>query len=148
MLRDYGSPLHPNPSAADYLFIPLIGSVVAIGGYVLAKTGLVVLSSAKGDTLLSPYMISLVGIISGLLAKEVVETISTRGRKILLGATQPAPQDGGGTTVDAKPRLQQVATVVGRREPPEETRWHKSDTPRRACGLMNRATSKAVIRVV
>jgi hypothetical protein len=103
VLRDYGSPLHPNPSAADYLFIPLIGSVVAIGGYVLAKTGLVVLSSAKGDTLLSPYMISLVGIISGLLAKEVVETISTRGRKILLGATQPAPQDGGGTTVDAKP---------------------------------------------
>jgi hypothetical protein len=84
LLRDYGSSLHTDPSPKDYLFIPLIGAVVAIGGYVLAKTGLLVLSStAQGETSLSPFMISLVGIISGLLAKEVIETIAASGHKIL-----------------------------------------------------------------
>ena len=47
LLRDYGSSLHPDPSSKDYLFIPLIGTVVAIGGYVLAKTGLLLLSTKK-----------------------------------------------------------------------------------------------------
>jgi hypothetical protein len=65
------------------LLIPLIGAVVSIGGYVLAKTGLLLLSSARGESSLSPFMISLVGIISGLLAKEVIDTISARGRTIL-----------------------------------------------------------------
>ena len=46
LLRDYGAADHPNPTAGEYIFIPLIGAVVAIGGYVLAKTGLLLLSSA------------------------------------------------------------------------------------------------------
>jgi hypothetical protein len=83
LLRDYGSSAHPNPSAKDYLIIPLIGAVVAIGGYILAKTGLLLLSSTKEETSLSPYMISLVGIVSGLLAKEVIERIAESGRTIL-----------------------------------------------------------------
>jgi hypothetical protein len=92
LLRDYGAADHPNPAAGEYFFIPLIGAVVAIGGYVLAKTGLLLLSSARGETSLSPFMISLVGIVSGLLAKEVIDTISARGRKIFAnqdGATKP-----------------------------------------------------------
>src|ERR1700685_454293 len=95
MLRDYGSSLQPNPSTKDYVFLPLRGTVVAIGGYVLAKTGLLLLSSTKDETSLSPYMISLVGIISGLLAKEVIETISTSGRSILQRSAGGAPQGGG-----------------------------------------------------
>jgi hypothetical protein len=83
LLRDYGAADHPNPTAGEYLLIPLIGAVVSIGGYVLAKTGLLLLSSARGESSLSPFMISLVGIISGLLAKEVIDTISARGRTIL-----------------------------------------------------------------
>src|SRR5262249_3427223 len=39
LLRDYGDATRPSPSARDYLVIPLIGLVVAIGGYILAKTG-------------------------------------------------------------------------------------------------------------
>ena len=79
LLRDYGARDHPNPTAGEYVLIPLIGAVVAIGGYVLAKTGLLLLSSTRGETSLSPFMISLVGIVSGLLAKEVIDTIAARG---------------------------------------------------------------------
>jgi hypothetical protein len=85
LLRDYGAAGHANPAAGEYFFIPLIGAVVAIGGYVLAKTGLLLLSSSQAETSLSPFMISMVGIVSGLLAKEVIDTISARGRKILSG---------------------------------------------------------------
>lgn len=83
LLRDYGAADHPNPTAGEYFFIPLIGAVVAIGGYVLAKTGLLLLSSAHGESSLSPFMVSLVGIVSGLLAKEVIDTIAARGHKLL-----------------------------------------------------------------
>ena len=85
LLRDYGVPDQPNPTSAQYVLIPLIGTVVAIAGDVLAKSGLLLLSSGGADSSLSPFMISLVGIVSGLLAKEVIETISTRGRNMLSG---------------------------------------------------------------
>lgn len=91
LLRDYGAADHPNPTTGEYFIIPLIGAVVAIGGYVLAKTGLLLLSSSRSESSLSPFMISLVGIVSGLLAKEVIDTIADRGRKMLHG------QDGATT---------------------------------------------------
>lgn len=94
LLRDYGAADHPNPTAGEYLLIPMIGAVVSIGGYVLAKTGLLLLSSARGESSLSPFMISLVGIVSGLLAKEVIDTISARGRAILSGQDGAAKRQG------------------------------------------------------
>jgi hypothetical protein len=85
LLRDYGTADHANPTEVEYFFIPLIGAVVAIGGYVLAKVGLLLLSSPNGESSLSPFMISMVGIVSGLLAKEVIDTIAARGRRMLAG---------------------------------------------------------------
>jgi len=85
ILRDYGAADQTSPSTKDYFLIPLIGSIIAIGGYILAKTGLLLLSSTKGETSLSPFMIGLVGMISGLLAKEVIDQIAVYGRSILKG---------------------------------------------------------------
>lgn len=65
ILRDYGDPTRKDPSPRDYFFIPLIGAVIAIGGYILAKTGLLLLSSTSGETSLSPFMIGLVGMYRG-----------------------------------------------------------------------------------
>jgi len=99
LLRDYGAADHQNPTAGEYFIIPLIGAVVAIGGYVLAKSGLLLLSSVRSESSLSPFMISLVGIVSGLLAKEVIDTIADRGRKMLHGqdgATKPQGENGVG----------------------------------------------------
>jgi hypothetical protein len=83
ILREYGNPNIEDPAARDYFVVPLIGAVVSIGGYILAKTGLLLLSSAKGEASLSPFMVGLVGIVSGLLAKEVIDRIATVGRNIL-----------------------------------------------------------------
>jgi hypothetical protein len=83
ILRTYGDPDQSNPPLKDYFLVPMIGAVVSIGGYILAKTGLLLLSSSKDETSLSPFMIGLVGIISGLLAKEVVNRISVFGHDIL-----------------------------------------------------------------
>lgn len=107
LLRDYGDPSQPNPMARDYLIVPLIGGVVGIGGYVLAKTGLLLLSSTRDAASVSPFMIGLVGIISGLLAREMIDAIAEAGRKMLkpgeasstltvtatATATQPAPHE-------------------------------------------------------
>lgn len=83
LLREYGDPSRSNPQPKDYFFIPLIGLVVAIGGYVLAKTGLLLLSSSKDETSLSPFMVSLVGLISGLMVKDVIDAIARAGSKIV-----------------------------------------------------------------
>jgi hypothetical protein len=83
LLRDYGATDHPNPTTAEYFLIPLIGAVVAIGGYVLAKAGLLLLSTGGNESSLSPFMIGLVGMVSGLLAREVIDTIALRGRNLL-----------------------------------------------------------------
>ena len=82
ILRDYGDVKRHSPSPRDYFFLPLIGAVVAVGGYVLAKTGLLLLSSTRGETSLSPFMIGLVGIVSGLLAREVIDSLAGTGRKL------------------------------------------------------------------
>jgi hypothetical protein len=92
LLRDYGDPARDNPGDAVYFFIPLIGLVVAIGGYILAKTGLLLLSSAKEETSLSPFMIGLVGIISGLLAKDVIDALARAGKNIVQEGPEP-PDD-------------------------------------------------------
>lgn len=83
ILRDYGDPARKDPSLRDSFVIPLIGAVAAIGGYVLAKTGLLLLSSTKGEISLSPFLIGLVGMVSGILAKEGVDKIAEYGREIL-----------------------------------------------------------------
>jgi hypothetical protein len=95
ILRDYHAADRSNPSSKDYFFVPLIGAVVGIGGYILAKTGLLLLSSTKGETSLSPFMIGLVGMVSGLLAKEVVDKIAEYGRDMLKSKREQPGQGGG-----------------------------------------------------
>jgi len=85
LLRDYGDTARANPQPRDYFFIPLIGMVVAIGGYILAKTGLLLLSSTKQESSLSAFVIGLVGIVSGLLAREVIDAIARAGGNLIRG---------------------------------------------------------------
>jgi hypothetical protein len=91
LLRDYGDANRPNPTPSDYFVIPLIGLVVAIGGYVVSKTGLMLLSSTREDASLSPFMVALLGIVSGLLAKEVIDALARAGAKMVANA---APATG------------------------------------------------------
>lgn len=81
LLREYGNKNIDNPAPNDYLIVPLIGVVVSIGGFVAAKAGALLLSSSK-DASLSPFTIGLVGVISGLMAKEVIDSIRLFGIKM------------------------------------------------------------------
>lgn len=101
LFRDYGDQNYPNPGDGDYFVVPLVGAVVAMCGYVLAKTGVLAMSSAREDTSLSPFMISFVGIVSGLLAREVIDCIAAQGRKLLQGQGAQATGRAGGARVPA-----------------------------------------------
>ena len=94
LLRDYGDPNRLNPASSDYFFVPLIGLVVAIGGYVLARTGLLLLSTTKEEASLSPYMVGLVGIISGLLAKDVIDALARAGANIVSNQNRDTTRTG------------------------------------------------------
>ena len=104
VLRDYGSKTSDNPNPQDYFVIPMIGAVVAIGGYILAKTGLLVLSSSRDQASVSPFTISLVGIVSGLLAKEVIDKIAESGRNMLKAKPDAGGNDAAQPPADAPPK--------------------------------------------
>jgi hypothetical protein len=95
LLREYGDRSKENPTDRDYLFVPLIGLVVAIGGYVLAKAGLLLLSSTRDEPSLGPFVIALVGIVSGLMAKEVIDAISRAGANLLNRKRAAASRQAG-----------------------------------------------------
>ena len=71
-------------SIGYYIFRPFLGSITALSIYVLAKAGVLVVSnpvnSDFGDAL-SPFFVSFIGIISGLLAEQAVETIQRTGKQ-------------------------------------------------------------------
>lgn len=114
LLRDYGDAARPSPQESDYFFIPLIGLVVAIGGYILAKTGLLLLSTGKEEASLSPFMIGLVGIISGLTVREMIDALARAGSGLLAkkgaegGGAGAAGQDGAGDAAVGDPAARRL----------------------------------------
>jgi hypothetical protein len=113
ILRDYGDPRSRNPTPGEYFFIPLIGLVVGIGGYVLAKTGLLLLSTKKEEASLSPFMIGLVGIVSGLLAKDVIDALGRAGTRIVNNPPQQnTGQPGLGTPGGSPPAGGNIASAT------------------------------------
>ena len=65
-----------------FLFRPMLGFIVAITVFILVHAGVLVVatpSTQSADSTLSPYFVSFLGIISGLLAQNAVETIQNTG---------------------------------------------------------------------
>ena len=113
-----------SPEASEYFFIPLIGLVVAIGGYILAKTGLLLLSTAKDEASLSPFMIGLVGIISGLLAKDVIDALARTGKKIVQGESGEEGSDG---SPPARPNQSNLTNMAAGRDEPDRAKTRIDD---------------------
>lgn len=67
---------------AYYAFRPFLGAITALSVFILAKAGVLIISTpaqgAEGATL-SPYFISFIGIISGMLADSALDTIQRAG---------------------------------------------------------------------
>lgn len=71
-----------NESLANYFFFPLLGAVTAFAVYILAKAGVLIIadtgSGGRGGSL-SPYFISFIGLVSGMLADNALDTIQRVG---------------------------------------------------------------------
>jgi hypothetical protein len=66
-----------------YVFRPFLGAITALSVYILAKAGVLIVSTpadASSGVGLSPFFVSFLGIISGLLAEQALDTIQTAGR--------------------------------------------------------------------
>ncbi|OCP06539.1 MULTISPECIES: hypothetical protein [unclassified Ensifer] len=78
------------PKSSHFLIRPMLGAIIAIVVFVLLKAGvLVVTDSAKlGEAApLNPFFIAFVGIVSGLLSENALETVRGVGQTWLRGGT-------------------------------------------------------------
>ena len=69
-------------SGSYYIFRPILGAVTGLVVYVLAKAGVLVValpSNSGNAAQLSPFFVSFLGIISGMLAEEALDTIRKTG---------------------------------------------------------------------
>ena len=73
-------------SWAVFLFRPLLGVVSALAIYILARAGVLVVSDSgqsAGNAGLSPFFVSFLAIISGLLAESAISNIREAGKNFL-----------------------------------------------------------------
>lgn len=73
-----------NKSYNMYFFRPFLGMIIALAMYVMVKSGQSILSN-NGEGVLSPYMISFLGIISGMLSEQAYKKIASTGNQLLNG---------------------------------------------------------------
>lgn len=78
-----------------YVFRPFLGAITALSVYILAKAGVLIVST-PADTgsgaALSPFFVSFLGIVSGLLAEQALDTIQTAGRNWFSASPQGGPE--------------------------------------------------------
>ena len=75
---------HSNMRCSMYIFRPFLGMIVALAMFVMVKSG----QSTFGDTsseMLSPFMISFLGIISGMLAEQAYQRLVITGTSVING---------------------------------------------------------------
>lgn len=69
-----------------YVFRPVLGAITALAVFIVAKAGVIVVSDAsftQSGAPLSPFFISFLAIVSGLLANAAVNSIKKAGQKVL-----------------------------------------------------------------
>jgi hypothetical protein len=80
-----------NQSFNMYFFRPFLGMIIALAMYVMVKSGQsTFFDNVEGD--LSPFLISFLGIISGMLAEQAYQRIAATGTQMLNGASGPAQE--------------------------------------------------------
>ena len=80
--RDGASEGEPKGTPSYYLFRPFLGAITALAVYILAKAGVLVISAPSSEESgadLSPFFVSFLGIVSGLLAEQALDTIQKAG---------------------------------------------------------------------
>ncbi|MFT5701289.1 MAG: hypothetical protein ACI8ZB_004180 [Desulforhopalus sp.] len=70
-----------------YFFRPFLGMIVALAMYVMVKSGLSSIADSNNSGDLSPFLISFLGIVSGMLSEQAYKRIETTGNKMLADNT-------------------------------------------------------------
>lgn len=123
-------PVNLNPSY--YLFRPLLGAITALSIYILVKSGVLVISAptpGNEDTQISPYFISFLGIVSGLLAEQALETIQSAGSRWFASSNRaelarwghrlgyalghPENDDGAHLSAEERKKIDDLCTILG-----------------------------------
>ena len=101
----YLFPAYLNPDSkilfADIVVRLVFGMVVALAFYIVANTSVASFAYTGSDrgvtsASLNPFMVSLLGIIAGIMADDIAAWIHQRGRELIGGGTAPASRTGGG----------------------------------------------------
>jgi len=71
---------------ANYIFLPLLGAITGFSVLILAKAGVLLIAESGGNgeqgAFLSPYFIAFLGIVSGMLSQEALDSILNVGRRM------------------------------------------------------------------
>jgi hypothetical protein len=85
---------------------PCVGMVTALCWYIFIRSGLLAMSfamsSPKSETAFNPYVFSLVGLFSGLLAKQMIDFIAAFGRNLISKGLKSVGQDDSTPQESAK----------------------------------------------
>jgi hypothetical protein len=125
-----------------YLFRPFLGAITALSVFILAKAGVLVASvpSPGGEPVnLSPFFISFLGIVSGLLAEQAIETIERVGERFFSATAAEAPErwayglgtalkGSGGTDAEYEKTLRELSKLLAKSEDQIE-KWMKEEEP-------------------
>ena len=88
LTREFMLPKNNKLQVSDYVFRPVLGAVTAFVVFVLAKAGFLVISTpgltGEGATI-SPFFVSFLGLMSGLLAEDALRRILDFGRNLFAG---------------------------------------------------------------
>ena len=66
---------------AEYIFIPILGGITAFAVYILAKAGVLIIADfgSESGSAISPYFVSFIGLVSGMLSENALATIERTG---------------------------------------------------------------------
>lgn len=82
-----------------YFFRPFLGMIVALAMYVLVKSGLSsIVDPTAGD--LSPFLISFLGIVSGMLSEQAYKKIASTGNEMMATSTTKKEETDSDKTGD------------------------------------------------
>ena len=79
------SECHTNMRCSMYIFRPFLGMIVALAMYVMVKSGQSTFADTSSE-MLSPFMISFLGIISGMLAEQAYQRLAIAGSSVINGS--------------------------------------------------------------
>jgi hypothetical protein len=89
-------PSTPNPAARDLCYRPVVGTVIALGIYVLFRAAQLFFGGGGEDATVSTsvFVLAALGLASGFCAREAVAQIERAAAKLLQGAEEASDKSG------------------------------------------------------